>query len=375
METMQIHESKLAEASALASNVGLLLSIISRKTGNAADEILEVAVVPNQSKSGPVILGRALITGGLYEFTADWHFDKATFDALDWQRCDTCHVHHRRKEVYIVRQPSGQIEQVGGSCAMLYSKTTRSWISAIKKTVKKLRAYTWCSVDVEEVLRMSVGVIRKDGFYISKNNFQADKGPTATQVHWLVFDKPFVSSHPTMGAYDQKRLEEWNAARTEILSKVPETEITGKVYAWLKAQPFSTFTQNCIDAIGTGNRRLLPFLVASVIGWEKSTRAPKPAPVQKTYKPVQAGQRLCIKDAKVLKVEGGSFYIYSYERPFSKVTVLDENYGKIWFKTYAQDLLDIRTGDSLSCSLAISKVLDRIAFAKRVTKVSVIKSI
>jgi len=75
------------------------------------------------------------------------------------------------------------------------------------------------------------------------------------------------------------------------------------------------------------------------------------------------GQKIHIK-GKVVKSEVGDAYAYAAPRP-QRITMIDENYGLLWFQSTAEDVKTLKRGDEIEGIVYVRKILEDIAFCNR----------
>jgi polyhydroxyalkanoate synthesis regulator phasin len=104
---------------------------------------------------------------------------------------------------------------------------------------------------------------------------------------------------------------------------------------------------------------------------EREKKAAERKKLAENRKPLKVGEVIEVC-AEVVKTGWGTAYHYYSPAP-KRVTMIDENYGMLWFQSSATCVDDIERGHKIHGTVTVKKVLDEIAFCSR-PKVKIVNS-
>lgn len=350
--TIQKHHFEFVEKIAVKNNCSI--QIISERNHPTIESVklAEVEILANQPINHR-ILGYADKEGKLLEFTSDWKWSESEYANLDYSRCDKCGVKHFRNKIFVANVEN-KIVQIGGSCASnlnlenKVSKLVRSLEHAGKELSENdSLGYNSGSnhfVDINETLSTIAVVIKESGFQPANSD-----RPTKDVVSDILFNS-HIELEPEFKA--------------KVRNEIESTNWSSTCFHYLETQPFSAFKQTSQNALVNGNVKFLSFLCAVVHQVLKSERKALEATVARaTRKQMVEGEKIEVQ-AKVTKIQVGESQYYHSPDPL-QITLVDENYGKLWFQTTAGYAEMLRVGDTVKGNLKVKKVLDNIAFGTR----------
>ena len=382
MEFVTIYADRFEEAQKLASKHNVVLEVRSeRKLKNLSGKFSKcytVSVKAVQSEDVPTILAYADKDGMVTTFTEDYNITKEQYEELDFSHCDRCGLAKNRRKVFIIND-HGTIKQVGGSCAKELNCETR--VKRLLKAVNKfLQAFNevddlgyyeggsgrrvFSELEINSILILAAGLTKLFG-YVSTNTqyMNPDLSTTREDVEFLL---------AKVSGEAKKRQKE---LRERVLNALTEEEKEygywiSRCEEWLENQEWSEFHQSALNSIRIGSIKLLGVLVCLpnlIIREEEKKRQQEAWDKRKEHfiKPIQ-GEKIEINGEVVKVKEDDGFYGTSV-----RITLIDDQFGKIWFQTTAKFAWSLKAGDRITGNLTIKEVLDEISFGKRPSKIEV----
>jgi hypothetical protein len=364
MKQFTIPSFRLEQAQKIASKHNVQLVVGEESYNEKIDtKFVTISVELPQSENVPVLVAYAHVNGERYTFTNDWTWTEENINSIVYSRCDRCQADHHRVKVFIVKV-AGQLLQVGGHCAAeLDCELKMNQLLKLRSRIEeelKDEEDCYCRgcgcdyVNVDDYLKAAAVIVKHSG-YVSKKTAELDLNKTSTVDE--VFD--------VIAEHDQTLHNNWKKLVEETLTSEEKQQgyWTKKCMEYLNAQEFSEYIHNCKVAILSGKVKLMGFAI-SVVG--QIIKVEREATAKFVRSLVPSKDEKIQVSGKIIRMLEGVGYM---GESTTKVTIDDQNYGKVWFQTTAQWINSAKEGDTIKCNINVKEVKDNIIFAKRASKI------
>lgn len=319
-----------------------------------------IDVEPKQANEHRIV-AFADIEGTVHSFSDNFQWSKEKIEALDFGLCEKCQQKRPRVKLFWV-ETEGKVIQVGGSCAANFNCETR--IKNLLDIVKELRELLEggseggyggsYGLNPVSVVNASFLVFKHYG-YVSR---KAAIDVSSIDIVSTYICNPSEGARKELAQFEKEIDETYGSFsyHYDKLLKYCEEKNAGE---------FNEFFHNAEIALLNPTPKKFA-LIVTIAGFYWNSIQPKAEEKEYEKPPVEKINF----SGKVLKtkIHQGNFGVQF------DITVLDERYGKIWFRSTAKGIDELGVGDKIEGLISISEVKDNIAFGKRPKISNVVKS-